>query len=443
MDRPANMDRFCTPSAELGDESGRARLAYVAVADEPRPVHVSRYAELASAARPKVQCPVCRQVVTLRLGRRRVHHAAHRPGDRCAVTALETALHLNTKLYLAEQLLRAAGQGGASLLVRVPCTGYRLPATFGREPPWSDAWRHVTCAATSAEVWLAGWDEVDVELAVGSHRPDITLSRAGRVVGLIEVFVSHEVSAPKAAGLAAAGMPWLEVAAREVASAGAEAWTAAVPLPPRQLVPALSWQCAVCRDGEIRGRAQLQAAREARQSAVRGGYVAPARRPRRLTPTLDTREPRPWRGRLLDVYSPDGRRVRYYLEAAGMLRDGRLCAVHLWRIGDDDPFARLPYENRHQLEHDLARAYDDYLARYVANGDVVDSPMGWLRLRQWPALASSLVYNRGLFPPRYKWSTPHRAWVPCPDQAHLRWDRPETLERLQELARRFASGAVR
>ncbi|MCP4360881.1 MAG: hypothetical protein GY796_22970 [Chloroflexi bacterium] len=75
---------------------------YVLVDSELR--HVSEFAALLPRQRPESICPVCKQEITLKLGQEREHHYAHRPGTLCPTTRPETALHLNCKLYLAQQL---------------------------------------------------------------------------------------------------------------------------------------------------------------------------------------------------------------------------------------------------------------------------------------------------------------------------------------------------
>ncbi|MCP4363599.1 MAG: hypothetical protein GY796_36835, partial [Chloroflexi bacterium] len=113
--------------------------------------------------------------ITLKLGQEREHHYAHRPGTLCPTTRPETALHLNCKLYLAEQLRQV-----------------RAVNTLE------------TCSICEEKQrthgWIARWDEVIVEYtqADGSnYRPDIALMRDGIIIGAIEVFVTHAVEDEK------------------------------------------------------------------------------------------------------------------------------------------------------------------------------------------------------------------------------------------------------
>jgi hypothetical protein len=63
------------------------------------------------------------------------------------------------------------------------------------------------------ELWLTGWDRVEVEHSVDSLRPDITLFRNGVPIGVIEIFVTHEVDNEKSARLDKMELPWIEVKA--------------------------------------------------------------------------------------------------------------------------------------------------------------------------------------------------------------------------------------
>lgn len=65
---------------------------------------VSSFSHLSPGQRPEAICPVCKKRVILKLGNDRVHHYAHQPEDKCAITQPETALHFNTKIYIGHQL---------------------------------------------------------------------------------------------------------------------------------------------------------------------------------------------------------------------------------------------------------------------------------------------------------------------------------------------------
>ena len=68
--------------------------------------HVSDFAHLPPQQRLEAYCPVCGHQVLLKLGKVRVHHAAHYEGIVCAATQPETAIHLNSKYHLQQILNR-------------------------------------------------------------------------------------------------------------------------------------------------------------------------------------------------------------------------------------------------------------------------------------------------------------------------------------------------
>ena len=90
--------------------------------------HVSSFTHPPPKARPPVFCPGCDEEVIPHIGRKYVHHAAHRQDATCALTGPETALHLNTKFHLYLQLSNAR-----RLFIAQPCYGWWAP-TVETEP---------------------------------------------------------------------------------------------------------------------------------------------------------------------------------------------------------------------------------------------------------------------------------------------------------------------
>lgn len=84
--------------------------------------HVSDFTDSPIKSRPKVFCPECDYAVILKLGNRKAHHAAHKPDSLCLLTKPETALHLNTKIYLHSQL-----SNSQKLYINHYCTGWIAP----------------------------------------------------------------------------------------------------------------------------------------------------------------------------------------------------------------------------------------------------------------------------------------------------------------------------
>jgi len=138
-------------------------------------------------------CPGCGDELVARLGAVRARHFAHRPGSTCPLTAPETALHFNAKARLLVLCGEAfSGQRRVTLLTRCPACRRADPRD------------------------LAGLgDEALTEGAVGALRADVLVRRAGAPSLALEVLVTHAVDAAKEAALATAGVPVVEVDARD------------------------------------------------------------------------------------------------------------------------------------------------------------------------------------------------------------------------------------
>ncbi len=177
--------------------AGRAVRDGVALAwarDRDGKLAAARALDAASRrARAPFACPGCGEEVIPHLGERRARHFAHRPGSACPLTSPETALHYNAKvrlLTLCEEAFR--GERRVTLLTRC-----------------------AACRRTDPRDLAALGDEAVNEGAVGALRADVLVRRGGGAALAIEVLVTHAVEAGKEAALAAAGVPAVEVDARE------------------------------------------------------------------------------------------------------------------------------------------------------------------------------------------------------------------------------------
>jgi hypothetical protein len=353
-------------------------------------VHVSDFAHLRPAERPAVTCPECGDRVTLALGKIRRHHARHREGVECIALHPETALHLNTKYYLADVLSRAAGSG-ATLRIRRQClVGYR-PYVTGGEATWTETTKD-GCPAFDDVVLVPEWDAVRVESRIedqAGHRvPDVVLTRnGGGWVGAIEVFVSHEVDADKAAMFARLEVPWVEVEATDALSDRTSGWTIAEPLRPRASSVPLAWRCEAH---------QLERSREPSRP------MAVAERPEERTTARA--------GRVVDLYFANGtwRRVTYRVRAAyaaggivrlALDRDGELIEQYPAARGEaEDAFlSRMNQVIKRDCEADLAA---------VSRKAAIVDPGRWLKGGALTTLESPSRIRR-----RYRFEHVQREWV--------------------------------
>jgi len=362
----------------------RIGLAWVLVDGRPR--SVSEFAALAPRRRPRPSCPQCGRRLTLKLGRIRRHHAAHAPNDFCAATQPETALHLDTKLYLAAQLASAVASDPA-LVIRRRCEGSALE----------------TCGAVREERFVEGWDEVVVEAGVAAEsrlRPDISLSRSGVPIAAIEVLVSHRVPDEKALALADARLPWIEIRADPDLLEGDTGWRVNRALDVERVGShgrSPTWRC----DEHVRRSRRLRVAR------------------------------------VVDIYREGGVRNRAIYRVDEQIIENAVTALVLRRGARD--VASHPCDEARQTQrpawHALRIAFIEDVQRMVGEGNAfADSPMGWASgdaaanlveealLDLHPADPTPLATR---YPRRWYFARDRGRWFLPRDMRDVRWDRPE------------------
>ena len=362
----------------------RLGVAWVLVDGQPR--CVSDFAALPPRRRPHPSCPLCGRSLTLKLGRIRRHHAAHAPNDDCAATAPETALHIDTKLYLAAQL-RAAVANGPALRIRRRCEGAL----------------HEPCDVVRDESWVQGWNEVDVEagVAAGSRlRPDILLARNGVPIAAIEVLVSHRVPDEKAVALENTGLPWIEVRADSGLLEGETAWSVNRVLPIVRVGRAgasRTWRC----DAHLR-----------RSRRLRGARVVDIYRPGGV--------------HYRAIYRVDEHTIEAAVTALVLRRDGREVAS-----GPCDETA----EAQRTAWRALRMAFTEDVHRLVGQGTGFrDSPMRWASGNAAANIVEEAVLDvrsgdptplATRYPRRWYFARARGRWFLPADMRDVRWDRPE------------------
>ena len=362
-----------------------ARLGLTWVLVDGRPRWVSEFAALPPRRRPRPSCPLCGRRLTLKLGRIRQHHAAHAPNDVCAATQPETALHIDTKLYLAAQL-RSAIANDQPLVIRRRCEATPLE----------------TCGAVRDEQWVHDWDEVVVEQARGAaerFRPDIVLRRGGVSIAAIEVLVSHRVPDEKAAALEEAELPWIEIRADPELLDGETAWWADRALPVErvgQRGASRTWRC----DEHLRRSRRLRGARVV--DIYREGGV-----------------------RDRAIYRVDEHTVEDVVIALVLSRDRREIA--------SQPCDGTP-EARRAAWRALRVAFSEDVRSVVGKGAAfADSPMRWASgdaaanlveesLLDMPPGDPTPLATR--YPRRWYFARASGRWFLPADMRDVRWDRP-------------------
>ena len=364
----------------------RLGLAWVLV--DKRPRCVSDFAALPPRRRPHATCPECGRRLTLKLGRIRRHHAAHAPDARCAATQPETALHIDTKLYLAAQL-ESALTSDPTLVIRQRCEGTAFES----------------CGTEREERWVRGWDEVVVEAGVaaapdGRLRPDILLRRNGLAVAAIEVLVSHRVPDEKAAVLERAGLPWIEVRAGAELLEGDTAWRVDRALLVQRLGQrgtSRTWRC----DEHVRRSRRLRAAR------------------------------------VVDLYKEGGVRDRVIYRLDEQVVEDVVTALVLSRNGRE--VANRPCDEHASSQRaawrELRIAFKEDVRSTEKSGEAfADSPMRWASGDAATNLVEEALYDVSpadptplatRYPRRWYFARDRGRWFLPPDMRDVRWDRAE------------------
>lgn len=318
--------------------------------------NVSEFAHLSPTSRPSAICPVCQEVVILKLGRKNAHHYAHQSNNLCISTHPETALHLNTKFYIYNQLLQTK-----SLIIEEKCAGF--------------------CGNQREYQWACNWIDVKVEYVFDSYRPDIALIHSNYTIQAIEVFVTHAVDDQKASYFAEQGIPWLEVRANENLYTGDNAWTTEKPLPYIRYHPrSYNWTCDACM------------AREKEE----------AKRREHLFKNFESI----YSAKMVDFYFRSGKKYREGYFAVKKVQNGEL--IEAWIETENSKIlaiekAPITDESRRRLNDAVKKR----IAEFRDKGAIVDEFMKW---QPWEKGKRFVVRDTERFPFRYMWNDKPRKW---------------------------------
>lgn len=397
-------------------------------------VRASDLANLAPADRPAVECPVCREGVVLKLGKVRRHHAAHRAESRCPALNPETALHINVKLHLADELTRAIGVN-VPLRIQRPCVVGRSRYVTGGDLTWTESVAP-GCTASLEETWVEGWDEVAVESSVRSDQtrrvPDILLRRDGTAIAAIEIVVSNSVDSAKAEFLSRINVPWIEIRGSDEIHQGATRWRVERPLEVSAASFPVAWRC---REHDAAHQVERE---QHSRIAERAATWPAARRVQAL--------------RVVDVYHPSGGRTRLVYSVVASHPDAQVATpgvsattttveertppvarptvmvlqrdssvVGVYHPESDESLAAF----RSRISPLIRNAYNKDLRRIRRRAALIDSPMVWLRDPEVATVTDE--YLR--FPPRYRFDPARRQWMAIPELVDAGWPLVSSLQR--------------
>ncbi|KPL83055.1 competence protein CoiA family protein [Herpetosiphon geysericola] len=370
------------------------------------------FAHLPPSKRPAAICPVCREPVLLKLGTKRTHHYAHYSGATCATTNPETALHLNTKCYLGTQLRDAS-----ALRIAIPCQN--------------------RCGAWSRRPWLQDWDTVAIEYRMDSFRPDIALIRQGKVVGAIEVVVTHPVHEDKQAYFAQEAVEWIEVAGNVRLYEGPIPWRPNASLliiegrgsPPR-------WMCTRCQAAAeaaqraaekaqialLAAQAQEAIAQEKAQAELLAMQAQKAAAEEKAQAqevaaeeTVQAAQGKPNREeirfvKLIDFYFPAGKKVREAYYILHHYHKHVVTQIVLTTARGEVIVHVRASQPKATIQNGLFIYLQQHVKRYLRQAQPItyDGSWGW---QPWEDGQLLMATNTHRFPFRYVWDATQQRWV--------------------------------
>jgi hypothetical protein len=248
------------------------------------------------------------------------------------------------------------------------------------------------CGRRRASAWLEAWDEVRVEHATGTFRPDVALLREGRVVGAVEVFVTSSVSSDKASYFRDQQISWIEVEAREDLYSGAHPWTADQPLLFARAEPRTEpWVCQSCIE-------RKEARRQADERAL-----ARFENAQRNYEDIHS-------AKMVDFYFSSGKKYREVYYAIKRVRNGEV--VRTWvRTETNEVIVTADGPMTEETARFLNAAIKRRLHARQARGALVDEVVPW---RPWKPGKKFVARDVDQFPFKFYWSTSERKWVKTP-----------------------------
>ena len=329
--------------------------------------NISLFAHLPYHARPQAFCPVCEQQVILKLGEVRIHHIAHLSNSNCRANYPETALHLNMKFHIAEELER-----GNQLLVKQAC---------------------ISCSRLRNIVWLADWDEIVTEYQFERIRPDIAILKSGKMIGAIEIYVTNEVNKEKSLYLSSLNIPWIELQGFEEFYQGDKRWLVEHPLDPDRTAPTLNkWECDDC--SERSRREAIERVRKAEKRRQQEEY-----RNNNYTETLCSR--------LVDFYYPSGKKYREWYFINVKTRNGKKVEAIL-TTSDSGIVSTLKEPINEETIQELKKAFVTDINRKSSPGTIAD--FDFMKWRKWEEGHKFHLKDFDQFPFRYEWDELNKKW---------------------------------
>ena len=364
--------------------SSNVRLEWVI--DNGMDKHVSEYGGLSPRERPVVYCPECNERLILRLGKKRAWHAAHQKDAKsCVLTQPESALHYNTKMFLAEQLKIAS-----MVVVTEACKGHL-------------GYKSNDCKESNTVQWISNWEDVVVERNVHHLRPDISLKRNGKTIGCVEVKVTHAVGEEKIKCFSDLELDWIEVEATSDLIHGDNQWRPCKPLSVMNMGPE-AYTCRECiefakheieqekirkeeeklyleklkkrRERRLRKKRQLQAIENEKQRDFQKKAIQFLQIMKHNGVSFE-------RLKVFDVYFSNGAVQRVVFVIAQVYKEGELLGAFLGRANDFSVLKKVSAtegaDGYYKLNRFLEKWFETQQRELKKNGGAICSSDGWFK----------------------------------------------------------------
>lgn len=360
--------------------------------------HVKEYRHLLPKQRPVAYCPECHRRITIRIGPIRAPHAAHKPNDVCYATQPETALHINAKNHIKQELNR-----GRTLRINHPCSGSSVE--YG-----------CTSRESREIIYIQDWDKVIIEGELDRFRPDIVLMKNGERIGIIEVFVTHRLEPEKKEFLNSLTIPWLEVNAKKVINEekSENNWTIEKPINYIHYNPLekYKWFCNKC-ETEVNIQQRNQEAIEFAKQYITTAF------------------------RIIDFYYSNQKRYRAVYYAKKHVQNDVISEIFIEE--NHKTILGIPPIQNPILPIDqkkLSREFETFLSSKKSRTCIIDDHMKW---QKWDDKYSHEVFmdtsEDAHFPKRYNWEEKSRKWKVIDAFIDLNWN--DYFERKGEYLRRL------
>jgi hypothetical protein len=242
---------------------------------------------------------------------------------------------------------------------------------------------------------------VQVERRVETRRPDILLLDGDRVVGAVEVWVSHRVEGDKQALFATWEVPWAEVSAEAVQIETDSRWNPQSPLPIAASGPCAQWTCATCveaarvraeeqaRQKALRDKAEARDREErlAREAAMKAAAQAEKERRTAFSRGVERREAEQRQEGMLivemkvfDTFDATGHAHRDALVIADVYRGGKHAGAFLGVLGTFEVLKKVPARLEEEGYGLMKEKADEYLQSRTGAREVIDCPIEWFSL---------------------------------------------------------------